>query len=69
MATVYDYQPSARDDPLVHIVENALISALEVMTPGRAALLNTFPFCKLSTLSHGVGDPQSNAMLELRPIA
>ncbi|KAG2069067.1 cytochrome P450, partial [Suillus decipiens] len=44
MATVYDYQPSARDDPLVHIVENALISALEVMTPGRAALLNTFPF-------------------------
>jgi hypothetical protein len=52
MSTIYDYQPSARDDPMVQIVENALIIGLEMMTPERAALLNVFPFCKLSILSH-----------------
>ncbi|KAG1761047.1 cytochrome P450 [Suillus occidentalis] len=44
MSTIYDYQPSARDDPMVQIVENALIIGLEMMTPERAALLNVFPF-------------------------
>jgi hypothetical protein len=38
---------------MVQIMENALIIGLEMMSPERAALLNTFPFCKLSILSHG----------------
>ncbi|KIK32755.1 hypothetical protein CY34DRAFT_814091, partial [Suillus luteus UH-Slu-Lm8-n1] len=44
MCSIYDYQPSARDDPIVRITENALIIGLEMMTPERAALLNAFPF-------------------------
>ncbi|KAG1822434.1 cytochrome P450 [Suillus subaureus] len=44
MSTIYGYQPSARDDPLVQIMENALIVGLEMMTPERAALLKAFPF-------------------------
>ncbi|KAG1739604.1 cytochrome P450 [Suillus lakei] len=44
MSAIYDYQPSARDDPLVRIIENAVAIGLEVMTPERAALLKAFPF-------------------------
>jgi cytochrome P450 len=44
MSAIYDYQPSARDDPLVQIMENAVSIGLEMMTPERAALLNAFPF-------------------------
>jgi hypothetical protein len=53
MSSIYDYQPSARDDPMVQIMENALIIGLEMMTPERAALLNAFPFCELGILSYG----------------
>ncbi|KAG1733011.1 cytochrome P450 [Suillus paluster] len=44
MSVVYDYQPSARDDPLIRVVENALDIALQVLTPERAILLKAFPF-------------------------
>ncbi|KAG0702607.1 cytochrome P450 [Suillus ampliporus] len=44
MSVVYDYQPSARDDPLIRVVEHALAIGLEVLTPERAILLKTFPF-------------------------
>ncbi|KAG1855549.1 cytochrome P450 [Suillus subluteus] len=44
MSTIYDYQPRARDDPLVQIIENALMVGLDVMTPERAVLLKAFPF-------------------------
>jgi len=51
MSTIYDYQPSARDDPLVQIIENAVIVSLEAMSSERAVLLEAFPFCKLSIIS------------------
>ncbi|KAG2749411.1 cytochrome P450 [Suillus brevipes Sb2] len=44
MSSIYGYHPSARDDPMVQIMENALIIGLEMMTPERAALLDAFPF-------------------------
>ncbi|KAG1733009.1 cytochrome P450 [Suillus paluster] len=44
MSVVYDYQPSARDDPLVRVMENALALGLAVLTPESAVLLKMFPF-------------------------
>ncbi|KAG0699967.1 cytochrome P450 [Suillus ampliporus] len=44
MSAIYDYEASARDDPLVQIAENALGLGLAVMTPERAIILKHFPF-------------------------
>jgi cytochrome P450 len=44
MSTVYDYNISARDDPMVQIVKDALIPGLTLLTPERALMLRTFPF-------------------------
>ncbi|KAG1855551.1 cytochrome P450 [Suillus subluteus] len=44
MSVIYDYQPSARDDPLVRIVETAMAIGFEMATPERAILLQLFPF-------------------------
>ncbi|KAG1846126.1 cytochrome P450 [Suillus tomentosus] len=44
MSVIYDYQPSARDDPLVRVVETAMIVGFGMVTPERAFLLETFPF-------------------------
>ncbi|KAG1751948.1 cytochrome P450 [Suillus occidentalis] len=65
MSVTYGYQTSPRDDPLVRIVENALVIGLEMMTQERATLLQFFPFC----CPTGAGDLRSNAMLKFRPVA
>lgn len=44
MSVTYGYQTRPRDDPLVRIVENALVIGLEMMTQERATLLHLFPF-------------------------
>ncbi|KAG1718759.1 cytochrome P450 [Suillus paluster] len=44
MSAVYDYDASARDDPVVQLVIKALVPGLTVLTPERAMLLNAFPF-------------------------
>ncbi|KAG2069904.1 cytochrome P450 [Suillus decipiens] len=44
MSTVYGYNTSARDDPLVQTVVEALIPGLTLLTPERALMLKTFPF-------------------------
>ncbi|KAH7925530.1 cytochrome P450 [Leucogyrophana mollusca] len=44
MSTVYDYDAAPRDDPLVEIVNRALVLGIKVMTPERAVLLSAFPF-------------------------
>ncbi|OAX33955.1 cytochrome P450 [Rhizopogon vinicolor AM-OR11-026] len=44
MSAVYGYQPSARDDPRVRVMENALDLGFSVLTPERAMILKTFPF-------------------------
>ncbi|KAG2057780.1 cytochrome P450 [Suillus hirtellus] len=44
MSAVYGYDISARDDPLVQIVVNALDPGSAVLTPERALILKTFPF-------------------------
>ncbi|KAG2068179.1 cytochrome P450 [Suillus decipiens] len=44
MSTVYGYNTSARNDPLVQTVEEALIPGLTLLTPERALMLKTFPF-------------------------
>ncbi|KAG2353180.1 cytochrome P450 [Suillus spraguei] len=44
MSTVYGYDTSARDDPLVQTVVKALVPGLTLLTPERALMLKTFPF-------------------------
>ncbi|KAG1837779.1 cytochrome P450 [Suillus subalutaceus] len=44
MSTVYDYNISARDDPVVQTVIKALVPGLTLLTPERALMLKTFPF-------------------------
>ncbi|KAG1845230.1 cytochrome P450 [Suillus tomentosus] len=44
MSTVYDYNISARDDPMVQTVIKALVPGLTVLSPERALMLKTFPF-------------------------
>ncbi|KAG1775731.1 cytochrome P450 [Suillus placidus] len=43
MSTVYGYDASARNDPLVQIVINAMMG-LSMLTPERAIMLKAFPF-------------------------
>ncbi|KAG2134905.1 cytochrome P450 [Suillus bovinus] len=50
MSTVYDYNISARDDPMVQIVIKALIPGLTLITSERVLMLKTFPFCELNFL-------------------
>jgi hypothetical protein len=49
MSTAYDYNISARDDPMVQIVIDALIPGLTLLTPERSLMLKTFPFCELNS--------------------
>ncbi|KAG2060456.1 cytochrome P450 [Suillus hirtellus] len=44
MSVIYDYQPSARDDPLVRMLEDTVAVGLEMTTPKNATLLQLFPF-------------------------
>ncbi|KAG2357360.1 cytochrome P450 [Suillus spraguei] len=44
MSTVYGYDTSARDDPLLQTVVKALVPGLTLLTPERALMLKTFPF-------------------------
>ncbi|OJA20933.1 hypothetical protein AZE42_06492, partial [Rhizopogon vesiculosus] len=44
MSAVYDYETSARNDPLIHLVVNAVEASAGVMTPERAMILKMFPF-------------------------
>ncbi|KAG2069085.1 cytochrome P450 [Suillus decipiens] len=44
LSAAYGYKPSARNDPLVRIVEDAVAIGIEVMTPENAILLKLFPF-------------------------
>jgi hypothetical protein len=48
MSAVYDYQPSIRGDPRVQAMEKTLDLGFSVLTPERAIILKTFPFCELS---------------------
>jgi hypothetical protein len=49
MSTIYDYEPSARDDPLVRMMEHTVAVGLEMTTPEKATLLQLFPFCELTS--------------------
>ncbi|KAG2336895.1 cytochrome P450 [Suillus weaverae] len=44
LSAVYDYQPSARDDSMVRLVENSQEHGIAIMTPEKAIILKTFPF-------------------------
>jgi hypothetical protein len=49
MSVVYNYESSARDDPLVNLVVNAMDIGVAMMTPERAMVLKMFPFRECST--------------------
>ncbi|KAG1880062.1 cytochrome P450 [Suillus subluteus] len=40
----YDYEPKAKDDPIVHIMERYLDRVNAILTPGVTVILETFPF-------------------------
>jgi len=44
MSVVYDYETSARDDPLVLLLIQAMDVAISMSTPERAMILKMFPF-------------------------
>ncbi|OJA08115.1 hypothetical protein AZE42_11116 [Rhizopogon vesiculosus] len=44
MQAVYDYVTSARDDPMVRLVEDVMAYRLSVITQERVMLLKAFPF-------------------------
>ncbi|OJA17740.1 hypothetical protein AZE42_08829 [Rhizopogon vesiculosus] len=44
MSVVYDYETSARDDPLVLLVIHAIDLVVGMLTPERAMILKKFPF-------------------------
>ncbi|OAX33109.1 cytochrome P450 [Rhizopogon vinicolor AM-OR11-026] len=44
MQSVYDYETSARDDPMVRLVEDVMAYRLSVITQERVILLKAFPF-------------------------
>ncbi|KAF9225697.1 cytochrome P450 [Gyrodon lividus] len=44
MIAVYDYDPSPRDDPIVHLAERFLEASLEALIPEKAVALKLFPF-------------------------
>ncbi|KIK96538.1 hypothetical protein PAXRUDRAFT_300373 [Paxillus rubicundulus Ve08.2h10] len=44
MIAVYDYDPTPRDDPIVHLAEQFLRVSLEALIPERAVALKLFPF-------------------------
>ncbi|KAG2368721.1 cytochrome P450 [Suillus spraguei] len=44
LSAVYNYEPSARDDPMVRLVDNSLELGLAVMTLEKAITIKTFPF-------------------------
>ncbi|KAG0697624.1 cytochrome P450 [Suillus ampliporus] len=44
MSVVYDYNPTARGDPLIEVAEKALTIGFSIATPEKAILLKTFPF-------------------------
>lgn len=46
MSAVYDYESSARNDPLVSIAENYLHAAVPGLAPENIVLLKAFPFRK-----------------------
>lgn len=81
---MYDYHPSARDDPLVRMLEDTVTVGIEMTTPENATLLQLFPFRELTLIdekdltSHtlmqyssyltGAGDLRSNMLPKPRPI-
>lgn len=84
LSTMYDYHPSARDDPLVRMLEDTVTVGIEMTTPENATLLQLFPFRELTLIdekdltSHtlmqyssyltGAGDLRSNMLPKPRPI-
>ncbi|OJA08800.1 hypothetical protein AZE42_01307, partial [Rhizopogon vesiculosus] len=44
MSVIYDYETSARDDPQILVVVNAMEAGNVMMTPERAMILKLFPF-------------------------
>ncbi|OJA20255.1 hypothetical protein AZE42_04312 [Rhizopogon vesiculosus] len=74
MSAVYDYEVSARDDPLVRIVADALDIGIAMMTPERAVVLKLFPFllklpdwCPGSSIKRDaqVSTDRTNEMIEM----
>jgi hypothetical protein len=49
MSVIWDYEASARDDPLVSLVVNAMDVSIAMMTPERAMILIIFPFSERPT--------------------
>jgi hypothetical protein len=53
MSVVYGYEPRARDDPLVQVIEHAQDLGIAVMTPEKSKMLKTFPFCECTVFKEG----------------
>jgi hypothetical protein len=46
MIAVYDYDPTPRDDPIVHLAEQFIKASEDALNPENAFALRFFPFCE-----------------------
>ena len=46
MRSIYDYDPSPRDDPMVSIINRFIEASVMALMPEKAVLLKAFPFCE-----------------------
>ena len=46
MCSIYDYDPSPRNDEMVSIINNYIKASFPALTPEKAILLKAFPFCE-----------------------
>jgi len=44
LSMVYDYEPKAKDDHIVHVVERYMELMIAALTPGATLVMETFPF-------------------------
>ncbi|KAG6374677.1 cytochrome P450 [Boletus reticuloceps] len=56
MCSVYDYDPSPRNDQMVSTINNFIDASAFALIPERAVLLKVFPFCKGCSRSTALSD-------------
>ena len=46
MRSIYDYDPSPRNDEMVSTINNFIEASVQALMPERAVLVKAFPFCE-----------------------
>ena len=52
MCSIYDYDPSPRNDEMVSIINNFIEASFSALLPEKAVLFKVFPFCERLWVLH-----------------